>query len=160
MTRRAQVGFTIVELLIVIVLIGILATITIVAYNGVQEKAKNGSVESDLYNLTEQINLAGTNNGGGSDTYPQSHTDLVNLGSHLSPAGQTIIYCYDPVNNDYALIGRELSKSTTAAGFIWKEVGSKIESSNAYDTSLTPAQLCTAVSAAYTFSDIGSSFAS
>src|SRR5450631_942799 len=34
-------GFTIVELLIVIVVIGILATITIVAYNGIQTKAEN-----------------------------------------------------------------------------------------------------------------------
>lgn len=34
-------GFTIVELLIVIVVIGILAAITIVAYNGIQVRAKN-----------------------------------------------------------------------------------------------------------------------
>ena len=34
-------GFTIVELLIVIVVIGILAAITIVAFNGVQDRAKN-----------------------------------------------------------------------------------------------------------------------
>lgn len=34
-------GFTIVELLIVIVVIGILAAITIVAYNGVQQRANN-----------------------------------------------------------------------------------------------------------------------
>lgn len=34
-------GFTIVELLIVIVVIGILASITIVAYNGVQTRAEN-----------------------------------------------------------------------------------------------------------------------
>ena len=36
-----QRGFTIVELLIVIVVIGILAAITIVAYNGVQQRANN-----------------------------------------------------------------------------------------------------------------------
>lgn len=34
-------GFTIVELLIVIVVIGILAAITIVAFNGIQDRAKN-----------------------------------------------------------------------------------------------------------------------
>lgn len=38
-----QKGFTIVELLIVIVVIGILAAITIVAYSGVQNRAKTSS---------------------------------------------------------------------------------------------------------------------
>lgn len=40
---REKSGFTIVELLIVIVVIGILAAITIVAYNGVQRRANNTS---------------------------------------------------------------------------------------------------------------------
>ena len=38
---KTKSGFTIVELLIVIVVIGILAAITIVAYNGFQTRAKN-----------------------------------------------------------------------------------------------------------------------
>lgn len=38
-----QYGFTIVELLIVIVVIGILAAITIVAYNGIQDRARMAS---------------------------------------------------------------------------------------------------------------------
>lgn len=37
---KKQTGFTIVELLIVIVVIGILAAITVVAFNGVQERAR------------------------------------------------------------------------------------------------------------------------
>lgn len=40
---QKQKGFTIVELLIVIVVIGILAAITIVAYNGIQERARMSS---------------------------------------------------------------------------------------------------------------------
>lgn len=41
--RGRESGFTIVELLIVIVVIGILAAITIVAYNGIQERARLSS---------------------------------------------------------------------------------------------------------------------
>lgn len=43
---RADKAFTIVELLIVIVVIGVLAAITIVAFNGIQNRAKNTSIEN------------------------------------------------------------------------------------------------------------------
>lgn len=45
-TRLYPRGFTIVELLIVIVVIAILAAISAVAYNGIQERAKNVKTES------------------------------------------------------------------------------------------------------------------
>ena len=44
--NRRDGGFTIVELLIVIVVIGILAAITIVAYNGVQNRANNTKIDT------------------------------------------------------------------------------------------------------------------
>lgn len=56
-------GFTIVELLIVIVVIGILAAITIVAYNGIQQRAKATTVQADLANSAKKMALDNVNNG-------------------------------------------------------------------------------------------------
>ncbi len=44
--KHKKSGFTIVELLIVIVVIAILAVITIVAYNGIQQRARNAETAS------------------------------------------------------------------------------------------------------------------
>lgn len=50
-------GFTIVELLIVIVIIGILAAITIVAYNGIQDRARTTARVSDIRSIQRAIEL-------------------------------------------------------------------------------------------------------
>lgn len=48
MTKQTKSrGFTIVELLIVIVVIAILAAITIIAYNGIQNRAKTAQYQGD-----------------------------------------------------------------------------------------------------------------
>lgn len=60
---RHRAGFTVVELLIVIVVIGILAAITIVAYSGIQSKAKDAQTDSALSQLKGGLELYNANNG-------------------------------------------------------------------------------------------------
>jgi prepilin-type N-terminal cleavage/methylation domain-containing protein len=55
---KKQTGFTIVELLIVIVVIGILAAITIVSFNGVQDRANQNKINNDMRNLNQAIEAA------------------------------------------------------------------------------------------------------
>lgn len=50
-----QRGFTIVELLIVIVVIGILASITVVAYNGIQKRALDTRRKSDIASIQKAL---------------------------------------------------------------------------------------------------------
>ena len=52
--KRSQ-GFTIVELLIVIVVIGILALLVITTYSGIQAKARNSKRQTDVASLQTQL---------------------------------------------------------------------------------------------------------
>ncbi len=55
-TRR-QAGFTIVELLIVIVVIGILAAIVLNTFSGVQARARNTERQTDMKSLASQLEV-------------------------------------------------------------------------------------------------------
>lgn len=63
-------GFTIVELLVVIVIIGILATITLVAYNGISQRASFAKEQSDIKGINDLIQMYYVENG----QYPISGT--------------------------------------------------------------------------------------
>ena len=56
-------GFTIVELLIVVVVIAILATIAFVAYNGIQNRAKNQQTASTVRSYYSALASYGVKNG-------------------------------------------------------------------------------------------------
>lgn len=58
-----QNGFTIVELLIVIVVIGILAAISLVAYTGVKERGTYAKMRTELSSLNKAIQLYYADNG-------------------------------------------------------------------------------------------------
>lgn len=84
--KQKQAGFTIVELLIVIVVIAILAAITIVAYNGIQARAQETAVRSDLSNAGKKMQLFYTDN----SRYPNSITELETVGIDISNGAYAI----------------------------------------------------------------------
>lgn len=62
--NKSTSGFTIVELLIVIVVIAILAAISIVSYTGIQQSARDSKRKSDLELIVKGFGLWGAENGG------------------------------------------------------------------------------------------------
>lgn len=73
-------GFTIVELLIVIVVIGILAAITIVAYNGIQTRGENSKTISAVSAWAKGLQLYKIEKGG----YPAINTCLGDTDTYTS----------------------------------------------------------------------------
>jgi prepilin-type N-terminal cleavage/methylation domain-containing protein len=92
-------GFTIVELLIVIVVIAILAAITLVAYNGIRTRGTEASLRSDLRNAVGQLEAdAATGN-----SYPSSQ-ESANGGRGLPKSnGNSYQYSYDAATNTYCM---------------------------------------------------------
>jgi len=69
-TMKKDRGFTIVELLIVIVVIAILAAIVIVAYNGVQRRANASTAKSNAEGVQKVVEAYAADTGAGNGSYP------------------------------------------------------------------------------------------
>lgn len=96
-------AFTIVELLIVIVVIGILAAITIVSYVGIAQRANAATVQSDLSNAIKQIEMFQITN----SDYPSTISTDCSTNPDTSTnkclsATSGVVYTYNqsPTNNN------------------------------------------------------------
>jgi len=122
-------GFTIVELLIVIVVIAILAAITIVAYNGIQNRAKASAGQelasqvakkAEAYNTIKSSYPTTINNFSASDA-PEANLDntsSVSFGTALtadSAKGGTVVAYMNPSATGGCVEWWDYSKSTSAA---------------------------------------------
>ena len=88
-------GFTIVELLVIIVVIAILASITIVSYSMITDNARHKTAETDAQGIAVYLNKYKAENG----AYPAS----LDLLSSTPKAESTFQYTYDAVNNTYCV---------------------------------------------------------
>jgi general secretion pathway protein G len=74
--RSAEGGFTIIELMIVVTIVGILATLAVPSYQNAVLKAKEGALRQDLFSLRDVIDQHRADKG----KYPETLTALVSTG--------------------------------------------------------------------------------
>jgi prepilin-type N-terminal cleavage/methylation domain-containing protein len=121
-------GFTIVELLIVIVIIGILAAIVIVAYNGVTNRAKASKAKAAATQVLKKAEAYNAEIG----SYPSTHALMTGATSTLSyyltgvtpsnaniaaaPANESTIEIASCTGGGYRVQYWDYSKATPAIG--------------------------------------------
>lgn len=133
--HKHQPGFTIVELLVVIVVIGILAAITVVSYNGIQNRGYDTSVQNDLKNIAKQLELYNAEK----YVFPVGDTQLATLGIKVTKSAygngfgnniHNLVYCRVTAEgpNKFALVAASKSGNL----FIYKSATGLITQSSAW----------------------------
>lgn len=93
--RTQKLGFTIVELLVIIVVIGILVGITVVSYGAITDRARHKTVEADAQGMSVALNKYKASNG----VYPTSLSQLTDA----PKSDSTFQYRYNATSNTYCV---------------------------------------------------------
>lgn len=128
-------GFTIVELLIVIVIIAILAALVVVAYNGIQVRAENNKTVAAVNQAVKLLHIYHETNG----TYP-STTNYACIGSgyesnicHMGTDGTTVSgtdqVAFNTALRSVGNIPQPSTKQFTATANAQRVAGATFESS-------------------------------
>lgn len=111
--KNKQSGFTIVELLIVIVVIGILAGLVITTFNGIQQKARDTERETDIKAIHAQVeafwaqkgyypSLADLNDRTATTGFVAVNLKGLDSGAFQDPKGTATALVATPAANAYA----------------------------------------------------------
>lgn len=78
-------GFTIVEIIVAVVVVAILASVTIISYNGAQQRARDTDRKSDISNLVKALEMYYSDNG----QYPTTSTSSSTINSSWYNSGDS-----------------------------------------------------------------------
>ena len=116
-------GFTIVELLIVIVIIGILAALVVTAYNGIQNRANDSSLKTDIAHFRKRLDIIKNESSDGlypadlSTTYFNATMGIKFAKGSYNLARNNLYYAVSTDRTRYAL--GFIPKQEANAGFIF-----------------------------------------
>lgn len=123
-------GFTIVELLIVVVVIAILAAITMVAYNGIQTKAKASVISSGIKTIEKSLLLAAQEDGLTTWWYDTDYRDANDESTLQVLIDGTVLKKY--LKSSPSVVGED------ASFWEWDNDGDEV--SDEYDPTVCPPQ--------------------
>ncbi len=126
--QQTKSGFTIVELIIVITVIGILATIGIMSYSGYRVRAEKSSVESTVQQVKLKLGEYYTDNNG----YPKTKADIVTYLNSIN--AQTLATAFNTTKNSTDMT---YAPTTDAAGSC--TTGSPVPACTKYTITVAPA---------------------
>jgi general secretion pathway protein G len=113
MRTQVKRAFTLIEILIVVVILGILAAIVIPQFTDASQQANNSSVRSQLQTIRGQVELFRVNNNGADPGLDTDWADLI-----TPPAGQAP-YLQNPPRNPLMPAGSQNTVGDTPAAWIW-----------------------------------------
>jgi len=111
-------GFTIAELIIVIVVIGILASVTIVGYGSWKNSTLSAAVKSDLNGVASAMEDYRNFNNGYPSSIPNTFTPSSSVTLTIDPSGSATSYCIDGVSDEDPTITFYVASSKKDQGAI------------------------------------------
>jgi len=108
---QTQNGFTIVELLIVVVVIAILAAITIVSYNGITSRANASAAKTTAVSVQKKAELYASD--GPTGQYPMTASNLTSAATNTPYYLSGVKFTVNPNTNPLSTEGKDTVKFVT-----------------------------------------------